>query len=100
MNRIPPNTIVSEVYPSDMVMYLKGLNYHIERFDEDVIVFLKNTDGKEVGKLNYVIYKSRIQGTTYILKSYDLKEIQGDLNQYRTEMAPIGIINNFFKEKL
>jgi hypothetical protein len=100
MNEIPPNTIASEVYPSDMLMYLKSLNCHIEKFDNDVLIFLKDENGKQVGKLSYVIYKSILQGKQYILKSYELKSIEENLNRYRTKDSPIGIINNYFKEKI
>jgi hypothetical protein len=48
-----------------------------------------------VGKMNYVIYKSSLQGKKYILKSYDLKGMEEELNKFRTDISPIAIINGY-----
>lgn len=91
MNEIPPDNVNN----SDIVLYLKSFKHEVVKFDEDVIVFFKDTNNKDMGKMNYVIYKSPLQRTKYILKSYDLKDMEEELNKFRTEISPIAVINGY-----
>ncbi|NDE91628.1 MAG: hypothetical protein EB059_10950 [Alphaproteobacteria bacterium] len=91
MNKIPPDNITEP----DIVLFLKSFKHEVVRFDEELIVYFKDPNNKKVGKMNYVIYKSSLQGKKYILKSYDLKGMEEELNKFRTDISPIAIINGY-----
>jgi c-di-AMP phosphodiesterase-like protein len=100
MNEITPKTTYSkETYP-DIILYLRTLRKDIEDFDNNVVVIFKDRDNKKVGKMEYVKFKSKLQGDVRILTSYDFSDIQEELNKYETSKAPITIIDSYIQTLL
>ncbi len=100
MNEITPNTSVTkDTYP-DIILYLRTLRKDIEEFDNNIIVIFKDRQNKKVGKMEYVKYKSKLQGNLKILKSYDFKEIEEELNKYQTKKSPITVIDSYIQTLL
>ena len=98
MNKNTPDTMKNEETPTDMIIYLKGLKKEIEDLDDYIIVFFKDEHNNRVGKMEYAKYKSKLQGEIKILKSYDFKEIEDELNQYRTSKSPIVTIDEYIQK--
>ena len=92
----PGNTSSKETYP-DIILYLRSLRKDIEELDNNIIVIFKDSDNKKVGKMEYVKYKSKLQGNLKILKSYDFKEIEEELNKYQTKKSPITVIDSYIQ---
>ena len=92
----PDNTSSKETYP-DIILYLRTLRKDIEELDNNIIVIFKDRDNKKVGKMEYTKYNSKLQGNLKILKSYDFKEIEEELNKYQTKKSPITVIDSYIQ---
>jgi hypothetical protein len=100
MNEITPKTTyIKDNYP-DIILYLRTLRKDIENFDNNIIVIFKDRQNKKVGKMEYTKYKSKLQGELNILTSYDFKEIEEELNNYRTTKSPIVTIDEYIQTLL
>jgi hypothetical protein len=100
MNKNTPNTSVTkDTYP-DIILYLRTLRKDIEEFDNNIIVIFKDRNNKKVGKMEYTKYNSKLQGNLKILKSYDFKEIEEELNKYQTKKSPITVIDSYIQTLL
>jgi len=95
----PDNTSSKETYP-DIILYLRTLRKDIEELDNNIIVIFKDRDNKKVGKMEYTKYNSKLQGNLKILKSYDFKEIEEELNKYQTKKSPITVIDSYIQTLL
>ena len=93
----PDNTVTQDSHP-DIILYLKTLKKEINELDNNIIVILINEEGNKVGKMEYTIYRSKLQGVHKILTSYDFKEIEEELNQYRTRKSPIVVIDEYIQK--
>ena len=98
MNKNTPDTIENKETPTDIILYLKTLKKEIEDLDNYIIVIFKDEYNNKVGKMEYTKYKSKLQGEIKILTSYDFKEIEEELNQYRTVKAPIVTIDEYIQK--
>ena len=98
MNKNTPSTIENKETPTDIILYLKGLKKDIENLDDNIIVIFKDEYNNKVGKMEYVKYKSKLQGTLKILTSYEFTKIQEELNNYQTTKAPIVIIDEYIQK--
>ena len=95
----PLNTFSKETYP-DIILYLRTLRKDIEELDNNIIVIFKDRNNKKVGKMEYTKYNSKLQGNLKILKSYDFKEIEEELNKYQTKKSPITVIDSYIQTLL
>jgi len=95
----PQDTSSKEPYP-DIILYLRTLRKDIEEFDNNIIVIFKDRQNKKVGKMEYAKYNSKLQGNLKILKSYDFKEIEEELNKYQTKKSPITVIDSYIQTLL
>jgi hypothetical protein len=98
MNKNTPDTTDMKETPSDIILYLKGLKKDIDYLDNNIIVIFKDEYNNRVGKMEYVKHKSKIQGEIKILTSYDFKEIEEELNEYRTVKSPIVTIDAYIQK--
>ena len=98
MNENTPDTIGNKETPTDIILYLKSLKKDIENLDDYIIVFFKDEYNNKVGKMEYTKYKSKLQGEIKILTSYDFKEIEEELNQFRTSKSPIVTIDEYIQK--
>ena len=98
MNKNTPDTIENKETPTDIILYLKTLKKDIEYLDDYIVVIFKDEYNKKVGKMEYVKHKSKLQGEIKILTSYDFKEIEEELNQYRTSKSPIVTIDEYIQK--
>ena len=98
MNKNTPDTIENKETPTDIILYLRSLKKDIENLDDYIVVIFKDEYNKKVGKMEYVKHKSKLQGEIKILKSYDFKEIEEELNQYRTLKSPIVTIDEYIQK--
>ena len=98
MNENTPNNITTQESKGDIILYLKTLKKEINELDNNIIVILINEEGNKVGKMEYTIYRSKLQGVHKILTSYDFKEIEEQLNQYRTRKSPIVVIDEYIQK--
>jgi hypothetical protein len=100
MNEITPQDTTSKDNYPDIILYLRTLRKDIEDFDNNVVVIFKDRGNKKVGKMEYVKFKSKLQGDVRILTSYDFSEIQEELNKYETSKAPITVIDSYIQTLL
>ena len=100
MNEITPDTTENEETPSDIILYLRSIRKEFNELDNNIIVIFKDDNNKKVGKMEYVKYKSKLQGTLKILTSYDFKEIEEELNKYQTSKSPIVTIDEYIQKLL
>lgn len=100
MNEITPKTTYSKDNYPDIILYLRTLRKDIEEFDNNIIVIFKDRNNKKVGKMEYAKYNSKLQGNLKILKSYDFKEIEEELNKYQTKKSPITVIDSYIQTLL
>ena len=98
MNKNTPLATDMKERHSDIILYLKGLKKDIDYLDNNIIVIFKDEYNNRVGKMEYVIHKSKIQGDIKILTSYDFKEIEEELNEYRTVKSPIVTIDEYIQK--
>ena len=98
MNENTPDTIENKETPTDIILYLRSLKKDIENLDDYIVVIFKDEYNKKVGKMEYVKYHNKLQGEIKILKSYDFKEIEEELNQYRTSKSPIVTIDEYIQK--
>ena len=98
MNENTPSIIENEETPTDIILYLKSLKKEIEDLDNYIIVFFKDEYNNRVGKMEYTKYNSKLQGEVKILTSYDFKEIEEELNQYKTVKSPIVTIDEYIQK--
>ena len=100
MNEITPiDTTSKDTYP-DIILYLRTLRKDIEDLDNNMIVIFKDRDNKKVGKMEYMKFKSKLQGEMKILTSYDFSSIQEELNKYETSKSPITVIDSYIQTLL
>ena len=97
MNENTPDTMNNEETYSDIILYLKTLKKDIDELDNNTVVTFKDEYNNKVGKMEYVKYKSKLQGELKILKSYDFKEIEEELNKYQTSKSPIVTIDEYIQ---
>lgn len=97
MNKNTPDTMNNEETYSDIILYLKTLKKDIDELDNNTVVTFKDEYNNKVGKMEYTKYNSKLQGTIKILTSYDFKEIEEELNKYRTVKAPIVTIDEYIQ---
>jgi hypothetical protein len=97
MNENTPDTIENKETPTDIILYLRTLKKEINRLDNNIIVIFIGEDNKKVGKMEYTIYRSKLQGELKILTSYDFSEIQEELNNYQTRKSPIVTIDEYIQ---
>lgn len=93
MNENPSVDIKNE----DIILYLRSLKKEINELDNNIVVIFLGEDNKKVGKMEYTIYRSKLQGDVKILTSYDFSEIQDELNNYQTSKAPIVTIDEYIQ---
>jgi len=98
MNENTPLAIENKETPTDIILYLKGLKKDVEYLDDYIIVIFKDEYNNRVGKMEYVKYKSKLQGVVKILKSYDFSEVQEALNNYQTKKSPIVTIDEYIQK--
>lgn len=98
MNENTPLAIENKETPTDIILYLRSFKKEIENLDDYIIVIFKDEHNKKVGKMEYTKYKSKLQGEIKILTSYDFKEIEGELNEYRTSKSPIVTIDEYIQK--
>ena len=98
MNENTPNDITTQETQGDIILYLKTLKKEINELDNNVIVILQDEDGKKIGKMEYTIYRSKLQGVHKILTSYDFSSIEEELNAYRTVKPPIVVIDEYIQK--
>ena len=98
MNENTPDTIENKETPTDIILYLRSLKKDIEYLDNYIVVIFKDDNNKKVGKMEYVKYKSKLQGELKILTSYDFSEIQEELNKYETSKSPIVTIDEYIQK--
>ena len=98
MNKNTPSTIGNKETPTDIILYLRSIKKEINELDDNIIVIFKGDDNKKVGKMEYTKYKSKLQGEIKILTSYDFKEIEKELNVYRTSKSPIVTIDEYIQK--
>lgn len=98
MNEITPDTTENEETPSDILLYLRSIRKEFNELDNNIIVIFKDENNKKVGKMEYTKYKSKLQGEIKILTSYDFKEIEEELNKYRTVKSPIVTIDEYIQK--
>ena len=98
MNKNTPLAIENKETPTDIILYLKGLKKDVEYLDDYIIVIFKDEYNNRVGKMEYVKYKSKLQGVVKILKSYDFSEVQEALNNYQTKKSPIVTIDEYIQK--
>ena len=97
MNENTPDAMNNEETHSDIILYLKTLKKDIDELDNNTVVTFKDEYNNKVGKMEYTKYNSKLQGTIKILTSYDFKEIEEELNKYRTVKAPIVTIDEYIQ---
>jgi actin-like ATPase involved in cell morphogenesis len=93
MNENTPDTTDS----TDIILYLRSIKKEINELDNNIIVIFKDEYNNKVGKMEYTKYKSKLQGNLKILKSYDFKEIEEELNKYQTKKSPITVIDSYIQ---
>ena len=98
MNENTPDTIENKETPTDIILYLRSFKKDIENLDDYIIVIFKDEYNNRVGKMEYVKYKSKLQGVVKILKSYDFSEVQEALNNYQTKKSPIVTIDEYIQK--
>jgi hypothetical protein len=98
MNKNTPLAIENKETPTDIILYLKGLKKDVEYLDDYIIVIFKDEYNNRVGKMEYVKYKSKLQGVVKILKSYDFSEVKEALNNYQTKKSPIVTIDEYIQK--
>ena len=98
MNENTPHDITTQDSHPDIILYLKTLKKEINELDNNIIVILQDEEGRKVGKMEYTIYRSKLQGNLKILTSYDFKEIEEQLNEYRTSKSPIVVIDEYIQK--
>ena len=97
MNKNTPSTIGNKETPTDIILYLRSIKKEINELDDNIIVIFKDEYNNKVGKMEYTKYNSKLQGTIKILTSYDFKEIEEELNKYRTVKSPIVTIDEYIQ---
>ena len=98
MNENTPHDITTQETQGDIILYLKTLKKEINELDNNVIVILQDEEGKKIGKMEYTIYRSKLQGIHKILTSYDFSPIEEELNAYRTVKPPIVVIDEYIQK--
>jgi len=98
MNENTPDTIKNEETPTDIILYLRSIKKEFNELDNNIIVIFKDDNNKKVGKMEYVKYKSKLQGELKILTSYDFKEIEEELGKYQTKKSPIVTIDEYIQK--
>lgn len=98
MNKNTPNIIENEETYSDIILYLRSIKKEIEDLDDYIIVIFKDEYNNRVGKMEYTKYRSKLQGELKILTSYDFKEIEEELNNYKTSKSPIVTIDEYIQK--
>jgi hypothetical protein len=81
--------------PSDLIWFLKGLKKEIEYLDKYIVVIFKDSEGKRMGKMEYSICKSKVQGDVKVLSSYNFDPISEFLGEFETNTSHIKLISDY-----
>jgi hypothetical protein len=95
MEEITPQTIENPKGPSDLIWYFKGLKKEIEYLDRYIVVIFKDEEGKKMGKMEYSICKSKVQGDVKVLSSYNFDPISELLGEFDTNISHIKLISDY-----
>jgi hypothetical protein len=95
MNKITPLDIENPKGPSDLIWYFKGLKKEIEYLDRYIIVIFKDEDNKKVGKMEYSICRSQVQGDVKVLSLYNFDPISELLGEFDTNISHIKLISDY-----
>lgn len=95
MEEITPLAIENPKGPSDLIWYFKGLKKEIEYLDRYIVVIFKDEEGKRMGKMEYSICKSKVQGDVKVLSSYNFDPISEVLGEFETNTSHIKLISDY-----
>lgn len=95
MEENTPHTLTERKGPSDLIWYFKGLKKDIEYLDKYVVIIFKDSEGKKVGKMEYSICKSKVQGDVKVLSSYNFDPISEFLGEFDTDTSHIKLISDY-----
>ena len=95
MEEITPLAIENPKGPSDLIWYFKGLKKETEYLDKYIVVIFKDEEGKRMGKMEYSICKSKVQGDVKVLSSYNFDPISELLGEFDTNISHIKLISDY-----
>lgn len=95
MEENTPQTLTEQKGPSDLIWYFKGLKKEIEYLDKYIVIIFKDSEGNKVGKMEYSICKSKVQGDVKVLSSYNFDPISEVLGEFETKTSHIKLISDY-----